>query len=255
MATRPGAARRRAKGEGAALACLAAGLALTTFDFLWAFLKAPMVNSDLQLGRTYVIGGVVIDHMQAITQKIFYFHVPVAIVSFAFIIAAAVFAVLYLVKRQRRYDVRAFACMQVGLTFILMTMASGVMWTRAEWGVWWSWEPRLTTYFILTMLALAYFVLRTAIDDPERRARYSAVFAILAAIDAPISYFITRMVPNSLHPVISYSGLEPLMLVPFVCGIFGMALVGYAVWRLDLRSEEQRIEVEALKRRLEEARG
>lgn len=245
---------RRSRGEGAAVACLVVGLVLTTFDFLWAFLKAPMVNSDLVLGKTYVIGGVVIDHMQAITQKIFYFHVPVAIVSFVFIIAAAVFAVLYLVKRQRRYDLRALTCMQVGLTFILMTMASGVMWTRAEWGVWWSWEPRLTTYFILTMLALAYFVLRAAVDDPEKKARYSAVFAILAAIDAPISYFITRMVPNSLHPVISYSGLEPLMLIPFICGIFGMGFVAYAVWRLDLRSEEQRVEVEELKRRLEGGR-
>ena len=246
------ASARRGRGEGLAIACLAVGLVLTTFDFLWAFLKAPMVNSDLELDKTYVIGGAVIDHMQVITQKIFYFHVPVAIVSFAFIIVAAVFAVFYLVKKQERYDVRAKTCMAVGLAFILMTMASGIMWTRAEWGVWWSWEPRLTTYFILTMLAFAYFVLRTAVDDPEKRARFSAVFAILAAIDAPISYFITRMVPSSLHPVISYSGLEPLMLIPFVCGIFGMGFVSFAVYRLALRSEEQRVEVAALKRRFEE---
>lgn len=251
MAETHDVAKRRFNWERAALVSLVVGLVLTTFDFLWAFLKAPMVNGDLQLDQTYVIGGKVIDHVQVITQKIFYFHVPVAIVSFVFIIVAAVYAVLYLVRRDARHDLRCKTCMTVGFTFILMTMASGIMWTRAEWGVWWSWEPRLTTYFILTMLTLAYFILRAAIDEPERRARLSGVFAVLAAIDAPISYFITRMVPNSLHPVISYSGLEPAMLIPFICGIFGMGFVAFGVYRLALRSSEQAEQVAALKERWE----
>ena len=250
--TENGAEKRRFDWEGAAIVALVLGLVLTTFDFLWAFFKAPMVNGDLMLDQTYIIGGVVIERMQVFTQKIFYFHVPVAICSFALIIIAAVYAVLYLVKKDARYDLRCKTCMTVGFVFILMVMASGVMWTRAEWGVWWSWEPRLTTYFILTMLALAYFILRAAIDDPERRARLSSVFAILAAIDAPISYFITRMVPSSLHPVISYSGLEPAMLIPFVCGIFGMALVAFGIYRLALRTSEQAEELADLKQRWED---
>lgn len=252
MAQTSDGAKKRFNWEAAAVAALIVGLLLTTFDFLWAFLKAPMVNGDMVLGQTYVIGGMVIDHIQVFTQKIFYFHVPVAIASFGFIIASAVYAVLYLVRRDAAWDLRCKTCMEVAFVFILMTMASGIMWTRAEWGVWWSWEPRLTTYFILTMLALAFFILRAAIDDPERRARLSSVFAILAAIDAPISYFITRMVPSSLHPVISYSGLEPAMLIPFVCGIFGMALVAFGVYRLALRTSEQAVELAELKRRWEE---
>ena len=251
MANTEAGAKRRFNWEGAAIASLVVGIVLTTFDFLWAFFVAPMVNGDMQLDQTYVIGGKVIDHIQVITQKIFYFHVPVAIVSFAFIIVAAVYAILYLAKKDARFDLRCKTCMTVGFTFILMTMASGIMWTRAEWGVWWSWEPRLTTYFILTMLALAYFILRAAIDEPERRARLSGVFAVLCAIDAPISYFITRMVPNSLHPVINYSGLETSMLIPFICGIFGMAFVAFGVYRLALRSSEQSEQVAALKERWE----
>ena len=94
--------------------------------------------------------------------------------------------------------------------------------------------------------------LRAAIDDPERRARLSGVFSILAAIDAPISYFITRMVPSSLHPVISYSGLEPAMLIPFICGIFGMMFVAFGLYHLALRTAEQSEELAELKQRWED---
>ena len=159
---------------------------------------------------------------------------------------------LYLVKKEARYDLRSKTCMVIALVFICATMVSGDTWTRAEWGVWWTWDPRLTTYFILTMLTLAYFILRAAIDDPERRARLSGVFSILAAIDAPISYFITRMVPSSLHPVISYSGLEPAMLIPFICGIFGMMFVAFGLYHLALRTAEQSEELAELKQRWED---
>ena len=222
MAQTEAKVKRRFDWGTAGVVSLVVGLLLTTFDFLWALLKAPMVNGDLELSQTYVIGGVVIDHMQVLTQKIFYFHVPVAIVSFVFIIVAAVYAVLYLVKKEARYDLRSKTCMVIALVFIC------------------------------AMLTLAYFILRAAIDDPERRARLSGVFSILAAIDAPISYFITRMVPSSLHPVISYSGLEPAMLIPFICGIFGMMFVAFGCYHLALRTAEQSEELAELKQRWED---
>lgn len=254
-------ARRRFPWDAFAVVSLVIGLALTTFDFLWAFFVAPMVVGEQTLDATYVINGMVVDHLQVFSQKIFYFHVPVAVVSMAFIIIAAIYGVMFLVKREAdeskraRYDMRTRLCMQVGLVFILATMASGILWTRIEWGVWWVWEPRLTTYFILMLLVFAYFILRTAIDDPEKRARFSTVFAILAAVDAPISYSITRLVPSSIHPVISYSGLETTMLIPFLCGIFGMSFAAFGIYRLRLRIEEQAVEVESLKRRYEELEG
>ncbi len=252
-----GGGRRWSSGRWTTVAIVAVvlGCALTTLDFLWAFLRAPMVSgANLSDGQAAIINGTVVSTRLLFSQKIFYFHVPVAIVSFCFIIAAAVYAVMFLARRRESYDLRSRLCMLVGLVFIVATMISGDLWTRHDWGVWWVWEPRLTTYFILMLLVIAYFILRAAVEDPETQARFAAVFAIVAAIDAPISFFITRLVPSSIHPVVirTDSGLPPDMLVPFLAGIFGMALVGFGFFRLRLTLEEQAMEVESLKRSYEE---
>ena len=248
------ASNKRFNWEVLAVACVLASLVLTSFAFVWAFTKAPMVNGAVLSGAaTAVVNGQVVTNVQLFSQKIFYFHVPVAIVSFAFIIAGAVYGVLLLVRKKSPYDLRSRSCMEVGLAFIVATMVSGDLWTRFEWGAWWVWEPRLTTYFILMLLVIAYFVLRAAIDDPEKKARFAAVFSVIAAIDAPISFMITRMIPSSVHPVVfrTDSGLPPDMLIPFLCAMFGMCLLGFGVYRLRLRTAEQAEQVETLKRRLE----
>lgn len=164
-------------------------------------------------------------------QKIFYFHVPVAEISFIIFAVAAFYGLRFIMTRKREYDVKARISMEVTLTFIVLTMATGILWTRAAWGVWWDWEPRLTTYFILTLLVIAYFVLRNAVEDEERRALYAAAFSILAFIDVPISFFITRLIPSN-HPVIERGGLEPPMLISFIVAQIGMILLGYAIYQL-----------------------
>ncbi|MCL2756798.1 MAG: cytochrome c biogenesis protein CcsA, partial [Coriobacteriia bacterium] len=105
------------------------------------------------------------------------------------------------------------------------------------WGVWWVWEPRLTTYLVLMLLVIAYFILRVQIDSPERRARIAAVFGIITFIDAPLCLLITRLVPTSIHPVVfrTDSGLPPAMLIPFLVALFGMLLIGFGVYQLRLR--------------------
>ena len=234
------ASKKRFNWEALAAVCVIAGLLLTTFGFIWTFTRAPMVNgASLSNGATVVIGGQVVTNVQLFSQKIFYFHVPVAVASFGFIIVAAVYGVMFQVRKERRYDTRSRICMEVGLVFILATMVSGDLWTRFEWGTWWVWEPRLTTYFILMLLVFA------------------AVFSVIAAIDAPISFFITRMIPSSVHPVVfrSDSGLPPDMLIPFLTSLFGMCLIAFGFYRLRLRTVEQAQEVEGLKRRLEELEG
>jgi heme exporter protein C len=164
-------------------------------------------------------------------QKIFYFHVPVAEISFIVFGFAAFYGLRFIMTRKREYDTKARVSMEVTLTFVLLTMATGILWTRAAWGVWWEWEPRLTTYFILTLLVVAYFVLRNAVEDEERRALYAAAFGILAFIDVPISFFITRLIPSN-HPVIERGGLETPMLVTFIVAQIGMILLGYAIYQL-----------------------
>lgn len=232
---------------------LVVGALLTAADVVWTFTLAPLVQGA-QLEQPTVIAGTEVSTKLLLSQKIFYLHVPVAVASFAVMLFAAYYGIRFLMTKDRAFDVRSRTAMQVTLVFVIATMISGDLWTRFEWGVWWVWEPRLTTYFILMLLVIAYFILRAAIDDPEKRARFSAVFGILAAVDAPISFFITRLIPSSIHPVVfrTDSGLPPDMLLPFLCGIFGMLLAGFGIYRLRLRVEEQAQQVEALKRRYEE---
>jgi len=136
---------------------------------------------------------------------------------------------------------------EVTLFFVLLTMATGILWTRVEWNVWWQWEPRLTTYFIMTLLVIGYFVLRNSVEDEEKRATYAAAFGILAFIDAPISFLITRFV-QSTHPVVFKSGgLETPMLVTFIIAQVGMIMLGYAFYLAQLQQEQLRERLDALK--------
>lgn len=229
------------------------GALLTAVDVAWTFTLAPLVQGAV-LSEPTVIAGQVVTTKLLLSQKIFYLHVPVAIASFAIMFFVAYYGVRFLMTKDRKYDLRSQTAAQVTLVFIIATMVSGDLWTRFEWGVWWVWEPRLTTYFILMLLVIGYFILRNAIEDPERRARFCAVFGIVAFIDAPISFLITRMVPSSIHPVVfrTDSGLPPMMLIPFLLGLFGMLMIGFALYRYALRVHTDALVVDELKEQLEE---
>ena len=181
---------------------LIAGAALTTIGFLMAFLWAAPVNGA-QLSEPVLVGDVMVTHQQLLSQKIFYFHMPVAIVSFVALVFAAYYAVRFLMTREQRFDTCSRIAMEISLLFVVFTMITGDLWTRFEWGVWWTWEPRLTTYLILMLIVIAYFVMRNAVDDPERRAVYSSVISIIALVDVPICFMITRLIPSSIHPVVA----------------------------------------------------
>lgn len=232
---------------------LAVGVLLTVVDVVWTFTLAPLVQGA-QLSEPVIIAGTQVTTKLLLSQKIFYLHVPVAVASFAAMAFAAFFAIRFLMTRDRAFDVRSKTAMEITLVFIVATMISGDLWTYFEWGVWWTWEPRLTTYFILMLLVIGYFILRNAFDDPERRARFSAVFGVVAFIDAPISFLITRLVPTSIHPVVfrTDSGLPPMMLIPFLLGLFGMLMVVFALYRIAVRINMDALEVEELKQQLEE---
>lgn len=237
-------------------ALLVLGALLIAADVVWTFTLAPLVQGA-QLPEPVVIAGQMVTTKLLLSQKIFYLHVPVAVASFAAMGVAAFHALRFLMTKDRAHDVRSRTAMQITLVFIVATMISGDLWTRFEWGVWWVWEPRLTTYFILMLLVIGYFVLRNALDDPEKAARFAAVFCIVAFVDAPISFLITRLVPSSVHPVVfrTDSGLPPLMLIPFLLGMVGVLMIAFALYRYALRVNAAADEVEDLKRRLEELDG
>ncbi len=242
-----------------ALVLLLIGGVLTTAAFVMAFTTAEMqrfgtvtvpepidtafpLQQVTEAGYTY--------ERPWFSQKIFYFHVPVAEASFLVFAVAAFFSIRFLMKRRKEFDTKARLAMETAIVFVMLTMITGILWTRAAWGVWWEWEPRLTTYFIMTLMMIGYFVLRNSIEDEERRATYGAVFGIIAFINAPISFFITRLIPSS-HPVVFQSGFATSNLIPFILGQIGMLMVGYAIYAI--RASEERLEerVDVLKDALE----
>jgi len=239
----------------AALPVGSAGFVLAVLAFALSFTMAPLVNGA-EVATPALIGGQMVTNKLLLSQKIFYFHMPVAVVSFAALLFTAVFGGLYLKTRDAAYDLRAKVATEIALVFILMTMASGEMWERFEWGVWWTWEPRLTTYFILMLLVIGYFILRNAIAEPERRASYCAVFGILAFVDAPICLLVTRMIPSSVHPVVfrTDSGLAPSMLLPLLLAVAGFAAIAFSLYHLRLRQQIMAKKLEAIKEELEEAK-
>ena len=221
------------------LVVLAVACVLTTIDFLLAFLGTPLVLGA-QVPESRIIGGEVVSNKLLFSQKIFYFHVPVALASFLVFFFTFLYSVRFLMTRDKAFDTRAKTATEVTLLFVILTLITGDLWTRFEWGKWWVWEPRLTTYFIMMLLIIAYFVLRNSIEDEERRATYAAVFGIIAAIDAPISFMITRLIPSN-HPVVFQSGFATSNLVPFIIAQVGMLMIGYAIYVMRM-SEERLLE-------------
>ncbi len=233
-------------------ALLVVGALVSALGFVLAFTVAPLVHGAAVTPE--LIAGQLVANQLLFSQKIFYFHVPVAMSSFIALIFTALYGVRYLMTRDEGYDVRAKTATEVAVVFMIATMVTGVPWTRFEWGVWWSWEPRLTTYFILILMAIAYFILRTAFSDSDKRCSYASVFGIIMFIDAPICFMITRLIPSSTHPVVfrTDSGLPPDMLVPFLVCMLGIVLIAFALYRVRLRQSLLSLRIERLKEELDE---
>jgi len=184
------------------------------------------------------------------SQKIFYYHAPIAEVSLVAFGVAFVAAILYLRTHDLKWDRLGYVSVRLGLLFALLVMLTGMIWGKASWGTWWAWEPRLTTFLLVCFLYAAYWVLRSVVDEEERRATYAAVFAIIAFIDVPITFFATRFLPEGLHPVVitaGDSGMEGSMFASFMISMVGMTLLLVALMRRDLQIETLKDQVTDLK--------
>lgn len=227
------------------------GALLTTAGFLAAFLALPPVSGAAVNGAA-LVGDSMVANKLLVSQKIFYFHMPVALTSFAALAFAAYCSARFLAMRQERYDACAKTAMEVSLLFVVLTMITGEMWTRFEWGVWWTWEPRLTTYLVLMLIVIAYLVMRNMVDQPEQRAAFSAVVSILAFVDVPVCLLVTRLIPSSVHPVVlREGGMDPAMAACLALCVAGMLCVGFALYRLRFKQVSVQQRIDALKERLD----
>ncbi len=189
------------------------------------------------------------------SQKIFYFHAPLGICTILLTVVAAGAAIHYLRRRTEGADLLSEACMEVVLVSCGIVLVTGSLWAKPGWGEWLPWtEPRVTTMLVLFLIALGYAVLRSSVEEPERRARLSAVFAIIGAMDALLSYAAIH-IWNTTHPrVITARGaqLQEDILRAFLICIGGIALWTVAVTGLRFRLARVRSRVERLEHRLME---
>jgi len=139
-------------------------------------------------------------------QRVFYFHVATAWVGMLGFLVAAIAGVVYLLKHERKWDVVGFAAVEISLVFFFITIVSGSIWARPAWGTWWTWDPRLTTATIVELVYAAYLLLRQGIEDPDRRARFGAVYAILGFISVPLTFLSIRLYDRTIHPVVIGNG-------------------------------------------------
>src|SRR6202045_4497880 len=184
-------------------------------------------------------------------QRIFYFHVSSAWSGFVAFIMVFIGSIGYLRTRALKWDWLSVASAEVGVAFFTVVLVTGPIWAKPVWGIWWTWDARLTSSFLLWVLFVSYLILRTLVDEPERRAMVSSVFGIFAALDIPLVYFsIWWFRTQHPQPVIGNGGsLDPRMgRVLLLCwgAMLGvMALLIRVRYRLEaLRAEVDGIRME-----------
>ncbi|MEK6587584.1 MAG: cytochrome c biogenesis protein CcsA [Chloroflexota bacterium] len=134
-------------------------------------------------------------------QRVFYFHVAAGWVAALAFLVTVVAGALYLARRDRRWDRLAVASVEIGVVFTFINIASGSIWARPVWNTWWTWDPRLVTATIMELLYIAYLMLRQGVEDPDRRARFGAVYGIAAFLSVPITFLSIRFF-RTIHPVV-----------------------------------------------------
>jgi len=195
-----------------------------------------------------------LDAEQGFIQKIFYLHVPLAIVSLVGFCLGGVFGIAYLRTENRVWDMRSYCAIHMSLIFSIGGIISGSIWAKASWGHWWVWsEPTLVSYLIVILLFCTYQPLRFSIEDPERQARYAAVFSIVCGAFVPVNFIIVRLSTAYVHPrVLNLEGgnLPGPMKLTFYLALLAFALLFTTLMKYEMAAKEMRIETRRMRRRL-----
>jgi heme exporter protein C len=190
---------------------------------------------------------------QGFLQKIFYVHVPLAIVALCGFVIGGLFAIMHLRTRDPRWDMRSYVAIHMSLIFGVATLITGSIWAKGSWGHWWVWsEPTLVSFLIVFLLYATYQPLRFAIEDPERQARYASVFAVTAGAFVPLNFIAVRLSTAYLHPRVlgSTSNLPGSMALTFLVSLLAIALLFATLCKYELTAKHTRAQVRALRRRL-----
>ena len=195
------------------------------------------------------------DADQGFVQKIFYVHVPLAIVALCGFVAGGIFAIKFLRTGDRSWDARSYVAIHMSIIFGTAVLITGAIWAKAAWGHWWVWdEPVLVSFLVVFLLYCVYYPLRFSIEDPDRQARYSSVFAIAAGAFVPINFAAVRMAEAFTHPrVLSQTGgsMPGDMRFTFFVSIAAVTLLFVTMWKLELTGKHASMQLKQLRRKLE----
>lgn len=217
-------------------------------SMIWAFVVLAVVAAAQAFGVFTSPPDRDMGHL----QKIMYVHVPAAWNAFLAFVVVLAGSVMYLWKRAEQWDLLAASAAEVAAVLTALTIALGSIWGRPTWGVWWTWDPRLTSTAILLVIIVGYLALRSFVDDPDRRARWSAVVGILGALNVPIVYMSVRWWRTLHQPQSAPSTVDPsyawglrLNAIAFLCVMIWLVHARYRAARLE-RLTELAAEREAL---------
>lgn len=215
--------------------------------------KREAMKSNVLLGLSFllmmaalylVFVYVLTEKEMGIVQRVFYLMVPVAWLSLLSFIIVFIGSIQYLRKRESRWDILAHSSAEVGIIFTTLTLITGAIWAKPIWGVWWTWEPRLTATLVLWLIYLAYLMVRSFAEDESRGARFAAVVGIIGFIDIPIIALATTLW-KGMHPspIIFEGGLAPSMLLTLLVSIAAFTVLYFCLLgrRTELREAEAEI--------------
>jgi heme exporter protein C len=218
------------------------GLQFPSLKTMLAVITGVMMLVDLYFIFMVAPTDAVLGHV----QRVFYFHVPIAIMSFLAFFVVFIASLMYLFKRSPKWDAFAHASAEVGVVFVTLALISGIIWARPVWNTWWTWEPRLTTTLILWLIYVAYLMVRSYAPTQSKGAIYAAVVGIIGFVDVPIVYY-SVVWWRSIHPspVVGPfaksdsldSTMALVLLYSFITFVFFFAYM--VMERMELRTTEE----------------
>src|SRR6476469_8695253 len=195
-----------------------------------------------------------LDADQGFIQKVFYLHVPLAIVALIGFVIGGVFAIFHLRSGNRRLDAYSYVSIHMSVIFGVAVLITGAIGAKASWGHWWVWdEPTLVSFLVVFLLYATYQPLRFSIEDPERQARYASVFAVTAGAFVPLNFLAVRLAQAYTHPRVfatADGGLPAKMQLPFYLCLIGMALLFATLWKYEMASKHTSAQLRSLRRKL-----
>jgi heme exporter protein C len=195
------------------------------------------------------------DADQGFSQKIFYFHVPLAITAYACFGWGALKAFIHLWKRTPEADLESYVAIHLGVIFGALTLITGSIWAKASWGVWWTWSShQLVLFLVLFLFYSAYFMLRFSVDAGPARANVSAVYALFGVVLIPVSFLAIRLADDFIHPTVFTSAgpqMSGSMFFTFCVSLAALLALASALYRLELAGKRLDVTMRRLREALE----